>query len=155
MPRFMPRLQPSLRVLMSLLCCIAFSGLAEGREVHKVTTSSGETFFPLRMSMYVRCSGEVPRTLRDVTRVSGETEFQGSWDELPDFFMDWDKERGAYILLSNEDKPEEREEIGYVELERPYRASGCRHHLKLEMLGGITRRVLVSRIEWPVLVHRK
>lgn len=151
----MRRFQPHLPVLLSLLGLFAFSGLAAGGDVHKVETRSGETFYPLRMSMYIRCAGEVPRNLRDVTRVSGDNEFESTWDELPDFFMEWDKERDAYILLSNEDKPEEREEIGYVELDPQYRAAGCRHHLKLEMLGGITRRVLLNRIEWPILVHRK
>lgn len=144
-----------LALVFSFICCFVMAGAAEGREVHKVQTTSGDTYYPLRMSMHLKCSGKVPRGVRSLTRVTGDSESRGSWDDLPNFYMEWDKERTAYILLSDEDKPEEREEIGYVEVDRAYRGNGCRHYIKVEALGGVTRSILVSKVKWPIEVHRK
>lgn len=144
-----------IRVIVALLLSFAFTSVVEAREIHRIQTDNGDTFFPLRMSMTLKCPGKVPRTVRKVTRVVGDDERQETWDELPDFFMEWDGDRPGYVLQSNEEAPEDREIIGYVDVSRSYRGSGCRHYIKVEALGGVTRSLLVSRIEFPITVHRK
>lgn len=143
------------RIIFALLLCVTcLPAFAIGRNFHKIETTSGDTYYPMRLSMYLKCQGEVPRPVRSFSRLVGESEQEATWDHLPDFFMEWDDDRRGYVLLSNEELPEEREVLGYVDIEKPYRASGCRHYMKVEALGGITRNVLVSKVAWPIVVRQ-
>lgn len=142
-------------VLGLLLLLVGIPGIAAGRDFYQIETKSGETYYPMRMSMFLQCPGGVPRTVGHITRVFGDSEQQGDWDSLPDFFMEWDDDRRGYVLLSNEERPEKREVLGYVDIHSDFRGSSCRHYMKVEALGGIVRNVPVNRVQWPIVVRKK
>ncbi len=140
-------------ILGLLLFIVCAPGIAADHQFHKLETTSGDTYYPMRLSMYLKCRSEVPRSVRSFARLVGESEQESTWDRLPDFFMEWDEDRQGYVLLSNEEPPEKREILGYVDIEKAYRRSDCRHYMKVEALGGITRNILVSRVAWPIVVR--
>lgn len=114
-------------------------------------TTTGNTYYVMRLHLMIECPGSVPRRIRDIQRVSGPVEEKASWMSLPSF--DIQRHPRGYRLLSADevDVDGEPEVLGYVDLPGESFSPDCTHYIRAEGIG-FDQRFDIRKIKWPLTV---
>lgn len=128
----------------------AAAGISTGN-FYVLETTTGSTYYVMRLHLMVECPGSIPRRVREIQRLEGAVEETAQWTSLPAF--DIQRHPRGYRLLSADEVGVDGEPkvLGYVDLPGESFAPECSHTIRAEGIG-FDRRFDIRNIKWPLAV---